>query len=367
MRAFLLIVILTIMLVVGCTSGAPAASSKATDASKSAASSGSEAKGTSSQQKSSESSKAAKPKDLVQVQFGLTSDASYFVPIYVADKKGFFAQEGLKVDYVRIGNNENIAALTSGSIPIGIPSTEPSIRALMKGAKIKLVANLLETAPYDLVSQSNIKSPEQARGGTIGVGTLTGATATVVKKFFDAYGMIEGRDYTLIAPGSNMDRIAALVSRSVQVVLLSDPATFEALAKGYNYLGSISERVPHYSFMSFWVNEDWANRNEDKAVGFLKASIRGMDWMYDPANKDEAIKIIGDYFNLTPQVAKQTYELHVEKVKSWTPRLAISEKAIQGAMDLNVELGLMKREEIPSLEKLGDPRFYQRALQELGK
>lgn len=367
MRVVVLVVALALLFVGACTGGsAPAGGGKAGDAGTPAAVGSSADQGSVTEKKQSSAPATAKPKELFDLKMGLTGEASFYMPLYVADKRSFFADEGLKVDFVRLGTNDNVPAIVSGSTNITVVSTDKPVRAFLKGSKIRLIANFLEVAPYDLVSLPDIKTPEQLRGGTVGVGTLSGSTAAIVKKYLKAYGLEEKRDYTLVAPGANMERIAALMSRSVQAVLISDPGTFELLDKGYYYLGSIKDKVPHYSFDSFWINQEWAAQHESQVVGFLKAAIRGTDWMYDPANKNDAIKIIADYYNLKPEVATETYELHVEQQQTWTSRLAISEQAIESALDLEVELGNMKPEERPSIDKMSDKRFYERALQALG-
>ncbi len=56
-----------------------------------------------------------------------------------------------------------------------------------------------------------------------------------------------------------------------------------------NNLGDVIEYVPDWQFVSINVNSEWANKNRDVLVRFLRAMLRGTEWLY--ANRAAASAI----------------------------------------------------------------------------
>ena len=46
------------------------------------------------------------------------------------------------------------------------------------------------------------------------------------------------------------------------------------------------------------VDDGWARANADLVARFLRALLRGAEWVFDPANKDEASRIYADVASL---------------------------------------------------------------------
>ena len=54
------------------------------------------------------------------LKVGITSKTLFFMPYYIAQKKGFYAAENLKVEPVLIGRSDvQLAALLAGELQIG--------------------------------------------------------------------------------------------------------------------------------------------------------------------------------------------------------------------------------------------------------
>ena len=74
-------------------------------------------------------------------------------PAIVADKKGFFKEEGLDFDFINSGASTRSAQqVAAGSAPIGSSSMVDTLRAIDKGARIKVFLNSL--ANWDFAAQN---------------------------------------------------------------------------------------------------------------------------------------------------------------------------------------------------------------------
>ena len=54
----------------------------------------------------------------------------------------------------------------------------------------------------------------------------------------------------------------------------------------------------------------WAREHEAALIGFMRGYAPGVDWVYDPANRDvvEAL-LVANIRDMTPALAKQSYDL----------------------------------------------------------
>ena len=100
------------------------------------------------------------------------------LPIYVAQDKGFFSKENLFVEAVVLNaSTRAIPALIGGSTQISASSAMTTIRAVEKGANLKIVGGLINAPVYDLYSPPKYKTIKDLKGATIGVtGLITSDT-----------------------------------------------------------------------------------------------------------------------------------------------------------------------------------------------
>src|ERR1700726_4882459 len=86
-------------------------------------------------------------------------------PAIVADRKGFFAEEGLDFDLINSGSSSrSLQQVAAGSAPIGSSSMVDSIRAIGGGANVKVFLNSLAVGTHSLVAAKTIKSVPDLRG-----------------------------------------------------------------------------------------------------------------------------------------------------------------------------------------------------------
>ena len=90
-------------------------------------------------------------------------------------------------------------------------------------------------------------------------------------------------------------------------------------------------------------NRDWAEKDRETLVRYLRAWLKGLGWARDQANREAAAKIIGAELNLNPkQAAERVGEL------SATGNLNIA--GLQVVLDLRNQFGfkLLKGDKLPA-------------------
>jgi ABC-type nitrate/sulfonate/bicarbonate transport system substrate-binding protein len=79
--------------------------------------------------------------------------------------------------------------------------------------------------------------------------------------------------------------------------------------RGYRILAGADLLGPYQGTAGF-VRRSWAEAHEAAVIGFLKAYRAGVDWLYQPANREivEAL-LVANIRDMTPELARQSYDL----------------------------------------------------------
>ena len=111
------------------------------------------------------------------ITLGITSATAFSVPHYIAQEKNYYAAAGLNVDTIIAGSaNGVLQQLAAGSINIGQAATDQTLRAIKRGAPIRIVAGAASNAPFRMIAAKGTKSWSELKGKTISVGGLTDVT-----------------------------------------------------------------------------------------------------------------------------------------------------------------------------------------------
>ena len=154
-------------------------------------------------------------------------------PAIVADRKGFFTEEGLDFDLINSGSSaRSLQQVAAGSAQVGISSMVDSLRAISGGANVKVFLNSLAVGTHSLVAAKNIKSVVDLKGKRVmtgGAGDITNLWWYAVAKHF---GLDPAKDVELLFSGSTAARVAALLGGAIDASVLSTPQSFKAIEGG---------------------------------------------------------------------------------------------------------------------------------------
>src|SRR3984957_8964654 len=174
-----------------------------------------------------------------EITFGATSNTAFNLAHYVATEKKYYEAESLKVEAVVVGAAAGVLQqLAAGSLNVAQAATDQSLRAILRGAPIRIVAGAASNAPFRLVAARTIKSWSDLKGKTISVGGTTDVTLYFLRVMARKNGLAD-RDYDLLYAGGTPDRFAQLLSGAVAAAVLTNPLDFTALEQGFVDLGSV--------------------------------------------------------------------------------------------------------------------------------
>ncbi|MCH6159442.1 ABC transporter substrate-binding protein [Streptomyces marispadix] len=178
---------------------------------------------------------------------GQISNSVAFFPLFVAEEKGYFKDEGLKLgERPRLGTGAKVAAaLKSGSIDLGggVLTDAFNLAKSSEPGGTKVLSSLVTEYYVDIVVGKSLKAPSEAAsvesrvkalvGKKIGITGPGSGTEALVNYLFDRIGKKAKTDATLVNLGSAAtSAIGALKSGRVDALSFFQPIGQQAEADG---------------------------------------------------------------------------------------------------------------------------------------
>ena len=231
-------------------------------------------------------------------------------PAYIATAKGFFKARDLEVEFIPAPSSASVMQqLAAGSLVFGVSGPGDALRAIDKGAPLVLLRVEAQTAPYEVMGKATLKSLAELRGKIVMVGGAKDITRYYLDRMVGPLGF-SSADFDLVYAGATSQRYAALQSGSIDATILNSPFNFKARSAGFASLGVTGETVKDIPFAVLSTSRTWAAANRQVIARFLEAFALGVDWFYDPANRDEAIEIFQKVSKSEHDDAVQTYDFY---------------------------------------------------------
>src|SRR6185312_17083308 len=145
--------------------------------------------------------------------------------------------------------------------------------------------------PYSIMTSKDVTSAAEMKGKRIILPFAKDLLTTVWNRWLTEQGM-QPQDVEQVYAGATPNRYAALAGGSVQAALLTQPFDFRAAADGYRKLVDIGAYGKEYGFLTLLARPQWLREHPDMARGYIRALSDAVDWIYEPANKQEAIAIL---------------------------------------------------------------------------
>ncbi len=235
-------------------------------------------------------SQAASPGALTQVSvaMGYIPDIQ-FAPFFVADKKGYFASEGLKVNYDWGLEVDGIKLVGAKQIDFAIAAGDQVIQARAQGIPIVYVANWFNAYPVEFISfqDKNITKPQDLVGKKVGLPCLCGATYTAWRAMLYNQKVDPA---SINVQDIGFTQTKALTQGTVDVVGVyanNEPVQLRLAGKqideikAWNYAQLVGNGVT--------TNEDTIQNRPDLVRRFARALLKGISDSI--ANPEEALQI----------------------------------------------------------------------------
>ena len=281
-----------------------------------------------------------------------------YLPIYVAQEKGFFTKENIFLEVVVLNASTlAIPVLIAGSTQVSASSAMTTIRAVEKGAALKIVGGLTNAPVYDLYANPKYKSLKDLKGATIGVSGLITSDTVLMKEMLKANGLEYPRDYALRAMGIMPDRLLAMQTGSIAAGILSPPYTFGADDMGLVNLGSTTKYTPNFVQTVFNIRADFAQDKKPLLIRFLRAILHGDQWIHN--QKEDTVRIIVKRLKFSEKHSEASWRYYIN-ANAIPKDGEINPKGMDKVMQLLVEDGTLVQP-LPKTDKYVDMSYIAEA------
>lgn len=235
--------------------------------------------------------------------------------MYVAMEKGYYAQEGLKVNIQFPANdNDALSLVAAGKSEIGIFYQQDVITTRTnQGVPIKSIGAITQK-PLNIIlslADKNITGPKDLEGKTIGYAG-TDLSAALVKYVMEKAGVAYDEN-NLINVG--FDLMSSMTTGNVDATVgcMVNHEVPQMIEEGFdvNYFTLDNYGVPTYYELVFLANDTTVENDADLLAAFLRASEKGFkDMQADP---EAALRILLEHqnsenFPLSETVERQSVE-----------------------------------------------------------
>jgi NitT/TauT family transport system substrate-binding protein len=233
----------------------------------------------------------------------------YYLPLTVAEQKGFFKDEGLDVEIVDFaGGAKALQAVVGGSADVVSGAFEHNINMQAKGQPMRAFV-LQGRAPQIVLAVNtktvpNFKSVADLKGKKIGV-SAPGSSTNIMANFVLAKAGLKPSDVSFVGVGasqgavaamragqidalSNLDPVITILARSNDIKIISDTRD---VAEADKVFGGPMPAATLYSPVSF------IDKNPNTVQALTNAIVRANKWIQQ-AGPSEIVKTVPESYLL---------------------------------------------------------------------
>ena len=223
--------------------------------------------------------------------------AHSMTPVYVAQSKGFFAEEKLELDITSTGGGgPDIRALIAGDVEFSFTTGDNVILAHQEGKRLLMVMSGLnkvfinwamhkEAAKAKGITESmpladKIKA---LKGLTVGVTNPGALTAHLAAFVIRKAGYNPQQDVQVVPIGAGPTWLAALENRKVDVALTAPPVPETAISRGFaimfiNNAKGEDPSIPEFLMENLVARPETVAKDGDLVRRMVRALTRANQW-----------------------------------------------------------------------------------------
>ena len=281
---------------------------------------------------------------LKEVKVAEVAHTIFYAPAYAAISKGYFEDEGIKIDLtLTAGADKVTAAVLSGDVDVGFCGSEATIYVYNSGEKDYLLnfARLTKKDGSFLVSRKkydNFKL-EDLKGKTV-IGGRKGGMPEMTFEWALKQNNIDPKNDLKIDTSVAFPAMEwAFIGGNADFVTLFEPnaTSVEKQGLGYvvGYVGSFGGEVPYTAYNA---KKSYIEKNKDIIDGFTKAVDKGLKYVKE-TDSSVVAKDIYEYF---PELSLNDLTAIIERYKTndaWASSSEITKKDFDHLQEIIISAG----------------------------
>jgi len=292
----------------------------------------------------------------------------YYLPLTIAERKGFFKDEGLDVAINDFGGGaKSLQALIGGSVDVVTGAYEHTIRMQAKGQDIVSVIELGRFPGIVLVAgkDSGIKSVRDLKGRKVGV-TAPGSSTNFFVNFLLAKDGLKPEDVAFVGVGGGASAVAQMKHGGIEAMSNLDPVITKletdgdvtVLADSRTVAGSDAIFGGANPAAVLYLKRDFVAANPITTQKLVNALYKSLKWLHT-ATPAEVASVVPEEYLLGDKA------LYMAAVKNSMPMYSVTgvipESGMKNALAMLEEFDPELKAAKVDLAKTFDPTFIKKA------
>ena len=307
-------------------------------------------------------------KDESIIRLNEVTRSVFYAPLYIAINNGYMEEEGIEIE-LTTGNGADkcMTALVSGSADVALMGPEATIYVVEQGKKDapKVFGQLTKRDGSFIVGRTennNFTWHDLANSEILG-GRRGGVPAMTLEYALKQNGLIDGQNITINYDVEFANMSGAFVGGTGDYVTLFEPNASELVKNNKGYIltsvGSMAGEVP---FTAFTANESYISENKEKLKKFLKAIMRGYNYLITASLDDIAISLQPHFTGSDIDIIKAAIQSYKD-IDAWAESPIMKESAYNRLITIMTEAGELSSN--IEFEKIVDNSIATEVMQEL--
>lgn len=292
----------------------------------------------------------------IRLPMGYVADPQY-APFYVAVERGYFAEEGLALEFDYSFETDGIALVGAGELPLAVASGEQVVLARAQGLPVVYVMQWWQQYPIAItaLSTAGITTPADLAGRNVGVPGFFGASYVGLVGLLSANGLtLDDIDANEIG-FNQMESLLAGQSEAVVVYINNEPVQLRQRGEAIDVI-AVADYIDLVA-NGILTNEQTIEENPELVQGFVNAFLHGLaDTLADP---DAAFEISKKYVEGLGDDRRGVLEASLPLWRAEQPGHT-NPAAWQQTQDILIEMGLLDGP-LPDLEQTYTNQFVEAA------
>ena len=270
-----------------------------------------------------------------RVIVGVPSRSMTWFPVYLAQKKNFYLQEGLDLHFVQMRCPLAVAGHLSGEVDYSTCTTTIINLATTTGMPTKMFFNITGKPLHAFVVHPRFTSVKEMKGAKVAINSFGTLNEMEVKVMLERNGL-PANWFTLLVVPDDTGRVIALKTGSVDASLLSLPFDIHAEKLGFRTLVHMRD-IMEVPFAGLGTSNKKLESRADQVRKMVRATLRGL--AYAKANRRESIELIRSWTGMEASIAEQSYD---RAAPAWTDNGISPDKGILINIELAKQAGGIK-------------------------
>ena len=278
------------------------------------------------------------------VRINEVTHSVFYAPLYLAEKLGYFEEEGIEIELTNGGGADaTMAAVLSGGADIGFCGPEAAIYVAIGGSNDRpmVFGQLTKRDGSFLVGRT--AQPDFEWSDLEGKEILAGRKGGVPAMTFE-YALAErGVEATLNYDVAFNMMTAAFEGGVADYCTMFEPGAsqYEAEGKGY-IVASVGQQSGEVPYTCFMAKSSYIEAHPDKIEGLLRAVTKAIKYV----NETDAATVAGEllpYFDGTTVQALEISVKNYKEIDAWVTDMAMKESAFERLQDIIESAGELER------------------------